>query len=95
MVLTRTDKPAGRGQQLTASPVKQLAQNHGIAVLQPRTLKPGLRDEAHVQALKDTGAQAMISSLVMKGLSLQQGVTTCSMVARAMTCSLAVAVMTR
>ena len=38
-VLTRPDRPAGRGMQLTPSPVKQLALQHGLTVLQPATLK--------------------------------------------------------
>jgi len=38
-VLTQPDRPAGRGKQLRASPVKQLAQQNGIEVLQPETLK--------------------------------------------------------
>lgn len=38
-VLTQPDRPAGRGMQLVASPVKQLALQHGISVLQPATLK--------------------------------------------------------
>ena len=38
-VLTQPDRPAGRGKRLTASPVKQLAQERGIEVLQPATLK--------------------------------------------------------
>ena len=38
-VLTQPDRPAGRGMQLTASPVKQFAQQHGLAVFQPVTLK--------------------------------------------------------
>jgi methionyl-tRNA formyltransferase len=38
-VLTQPDRPAGRGMQLTPSPVKQLALQHGLPVLQPRTLK--------------------------------------------------------
>jgi len=38
-VLTQPDRPSGRGMQLTASPVKQLALQHGLAVLQPSTLK--------------------------------------------------------
>ncbi len=60
LVLTRTDKPAGRGQQLMPSPVKQVALEAGIDVLQPRTLKPGLRDEAHLQVLRQVQADAMI-----------------------------------
>ena len=38
-VLTQPDRPAGRGMQLAASPVKQLALQHGVPVLQPATLK--------------------------------------------------------
>jgi methionyl-tRNA formyltransferase len=38
-VLTQPDRPSGRGMQLTASPVKQLALQHGLTVLQPATLK--------------------------------------------------------
>ncbi|MFZ2301943.1 MAG: methionyl-tRNA formyltransferase [Gallionella sp.] len=38
-VLTQPDRPSGRGMQLTASPVKQLALRHGLPVLQPATLK--------------------------------------------------------
>ena len=38
-VLTQPDRPAGRGMQLTPSPVKQLALQHGLPVLQPRSLK--------------------------------------------------------
>ena len=37
-VLTQPDRPAGRGMQLTPSPVKQLALQHGLPVLQPRSL---------------------------------------------------------
>lgn len=38
-VLTQPDRPAGRGRALTAGPVKQLALELGIPVLQPLTLK--------------------------------------------------------
>lgn len=38
-VLTQPDRPAGRGMQLTSSPVKQLALQHDLPVLQPATLK--------------------------------------------------------
>lgn len=44
-VFTRRDKPVGRKQILTAPPVKQLAQQHGIPVYQPRTLRDGSSDE--------------------------------------------------
>jgi len=38
-VYTQPDRPAGRGQKLMPSPVKQLAALHGIPVLQPPTLR--------------------------------------------------------
>lgn len=38
-VLTQPDRPAGRGKQLKASPVKECALEAGIPVLQPATLK--------------------------------------------------------
>ena len=39
LVLTQPDRPAGRGLKLQASPVKQLALQHGTAVAQPRSLR--------------------------------------------------------
>ena len=39
-VLTQPDRPAGRGMQLKASPVKQLALQHNLNVYQPESLKP-------------------------------------------------------
>jgi methionyl-tRNA formyltransferase len=38
-VLTQPDRPAGRGRELRASPVKLLAAEHGLPVAQPTTLK--------------------------------------------------------
>src|SRR5256885_15375773 len=38
-VVTRPDKPAGRGRELRSSPVKDVAVSRGIPVLQPR--RPG------------------------------------------------------
>lgn len=37
--LTQPDRPKGRGRKLTASPVKELAIQNGIHLLQPKTLK--------------------------------------------------------
>lgn len=45
MVLTQPDRPAGRGMKLKPSPVKVLAEQHGLFVFQPESLKP-----AEVQA---------------------------------------------
>jgi methionyl-tRNA formyltransferase len=39
LVLTQPDRPAGRGMKLQASPVKRYAQEHGIAVAQPPSLR--------------------------------------------------------
>ena len=39
VVLTQPDRAAGRGMQLAASPVKTFALEHGITVLQPRSLR--------------------------------------------------------
>jgi methionyl-tRNA formyltransferase len=39
LVLTQPDRPAGRGMKMKASPVKELALQHGIQVYQPETLK--------------------------------------------------------
>jgi len=38
-VYTQPDRPSGRGKQLTAPPVKQLAATHGIPVFQPIKLR--------------------------------------------------------
>lgn len=39
LVLSQPDRPAGRGLKLAASPVKQVAQQHAIATVQPRSLR--------------------------------------------------------
>ncbi|HJX03754.1 MAG TPA: methionyl-tRNA formyltransferase [Dehalococcoidia bacterium] len=49
-VYTQPDKEAGRGRQLTASPVKLLAQTHNLPLLQPDSLKNSASLEA-LQAL--------------------------------------------
>lgn len=55
-VLTQPDRPAGRGMQLTASPVKQLAEQHSIPVLQP----PSLKSAEIQQQLAEYKADVMI-----------------------------------
>lgn len=52
LVLTQPDRPAGRGMQLQASAVKQVALKHEIAVAQPVSLRldgkyPEVAQEAH------------------------------------------------
>ncbi|WP_233799613.1 methionyl-tRNA formyltransferase [Paraburkholderia sp. HP33-1] len=39
LVLTQPDRPAGRGMKLQASPVKRYAQEHGLALAQPTSLR--------------------------------------------------------
>ena len=76
LVLTQPDRPAGRGLKLQASPVKQLAQQHGIAVAQPRSLRLDGKypDDARAaqQLLLAAGAEAMV--VAAYGLILPQWV---------------------
>lgn len=64
LVLTQPDRPAGRGMQLQASPVKQLAQQYGIPVAQPVSLKTdGKHPEVAAQAqalLRETPHDLMV-----------------------------------
>jgi methionyl-tRNA formyltransferase len=70
LVLTQPDRPAGRGMKLMPSPVKQLALQHGLRVLQPAALK-----DAEVQAqLAAVNADAMI--VAAYGLLLPPAVLT-------------------
>ena len=46
LVLTQPDRPAGRGMRVQSTPVKALAVDHGIAVLQPMGLRLGGRFDA-------------------------------------------------
>ncbi len=55
-VVTAPDKPAGRGLQLTQSPVKQYALQHHLNVLQPEKLK----DPSFIQQLKDLNPDLQI-----------------------------------
>lgn len=63
-VYTKHDQPAGRGQKILASPVKQLAQAHHIPVQQPVTL----RDPQEQALLKNWQADLMV--VVAYGLIL-------------------------
>ncbi len=67
-VYSQPDRPAGRGKQLQASPVKQLALAQGIEVFQPLHLK----DEAQQQLLASHQADLMV--VVAYGLLLPQAV---------------------
>ncbi|GAB1440322.1 methionyl-tRNA formyltransferase [Providencia sp.] len=67
-VLTRHDKPAGRGKKLTPSPVKVLAEEYQLPVFQPVSL----RDTENQQWIKEKNADLMI--VVAYGLILPQAV---------------------
>jgi len=67
-VYTQPDRPAGRGRKLAPSPVKQLALEHGIPVLQPPSLKPAAQHET----LRAFNADVMV--VVAYGLILPQAV---------------------
>lgn len=51
MVLTQPDRPAGRGMQLKASPIKQLALQHDLHVFQPESLKSP-EVQTHIEAVQ-------------------------------------------
>lgn len=53
-VVTQPDRPAGRKLQLTPSPVKVLAQAHGLKVLAPESLKA---DQTVLDEIKSWGAE--------------------------------------
>ncbi|AXB04864.1 methionyl-tRNA formyltransferase [Aeromonas caviae] len=67
-VYTQPDKPAGRGQKLTASPVKELALAHDLPVYQPASL----RNETAQAELAALGADLMV--VVAYGLILPKAV---------------------
>ena len=53
LVVTREDKPRGRGQQMSVSDVKACAITHGVPVYQPRTLRDGEARERIAQEHPD------------------------------------------
>jgi methionyl-tRNA formyltransferase len=67
-VYTQPDRPAGRGQRLQASPVKELALEHGIEVRQPATL----RDAEVQRELRELSPDLMV--VVAYGLLLPPAV---------------------
>ncbi|MEG3126602.1 methionyl-tRNA formyltransferase [Pantoea cypripedii] len=67
-VFTQPDRPAGRGNKLTPSPVKVLAQAHDVPVFQPKSLKPA--ENQHLVA--DLQADVMV--VVAYGLILPKAV---------------------
>ncbi|CNC71736.1 methionyl-tRNA formyltransferase [Yersinia pseudotuberculosis] len=67
-VFTQPDRPAGRGNKLTPSPVKILAEHHGIPVFQPKSLRP----EENQHLVADLKADIMV--VVAYGLILPAAV---------------------
>jgi methionyl-tRNA formyltransferase len=67
-VYTQPDRPAGRGKKLSASPVKELAQQHRLAVYQPASLR-------HPEAQAELAAlQPDVMVVVAYGLILPKAV---------------------
>ena len=67
-VLTQPDRQSGRGKKVQASPVKNIALEHGIEVLQPHTLKDADIQDRMVQLNAD------VMVVVAYGLLLPQKV---------------------
>ncbi|RGE46461.1 methionyl-tRNA formyltransferase [Comamonas testosteroni] len=76
LVLTQPDRPAGRGMKLQASPVKQCALEHGIAVAQPMSLRLDGKypEEAAAAKAAMDAAQADVMVVAAYGLILPQWV---------------------
>ncbi|ACM34825.1 methionyl-tRNA formyltransferase [[Acidovorax] ebreus] len=76
LVLTQPDRPAGRGMKLQASPVKQCALQHGIAVAQPLSLRLDGKYPEDAAAAKAAieAAQADVMVVAAYGLILPQWV---------------------
>jgi methionyl-tRNA formyltransferase len=72
LVLTRPDRPAGRGMKLQASPVKAFALAHGIDVAQPRSLRLDGKypDDAHAARAALDAASADVMVVAAYGLIL-------------------------
>lgn len=67
-VFTQPDRPAGRGKKLMPSPVKVLAEEHGLPVLQPASLRP----QENQQLVAELNADVMV--VVAYGLILPKAV---------------------
>jgi methionyl-tRNA formyltransferase len=76
LVLTQPDRPAGRGMKLQASPVKQLALEHGWPVAQPRSLRLDGKYPDDAAAARDALLAAQADAMVVAayGLILPQWV---------------------
>ena len=70
LVLTQPDRPAGRGLKLTPSPVKQLALERDIPVLQPRSLRLDGRYPDDAQQARTAIDAARLDVLVVAAYGL-------------------------
>src|SRR5512137_1664923 len=68
-VFTQPDKPAGRGQQLAAVPVKQWASAHGVPIHQPQSFR---KEPQAVDVLRDLKPEVIV--VAAYGLILPQAV---------------------
>jgi methionyl-tRNA formyltransferase len=68
-VFTQPDKPAGRGQQLTAVPVKQWATAHDVAVHQPQSFR---KEPQAIDLLRELKPEVIV--VAAYGLILPQAV---------------------
>ena len=76
LVLSQPDRPAGRGMKLQASPVKQCAVEHGMAVAQPRSLRLDGKFPEEASAAQEAIREARADVIVVAayGLILPQWV---------------------
>lgn len=70
LVLSQPDRPAGRGMKLNASPVKQFALAHGMAVAQPRSLRLDGKYPDDAQAARQTIEAAQADAMVVAAYGL-------------------------
>jgi methionyl-tRNA formyltransferase len=62
-VVTQPDRPKGRGRKMVAPPVKELAQEYGLPVIQPRRIR---KDEEVKQQLKQWNADLFVVAALGK-----------------------------
>lgn len=67
-VVTQPDRPRGRGQRVTAAPVKAVAVQHGLPLLQPPTLRDGAITSGVAAWRPDLGVVAAYGNLIPRAL---------------------------
>lgn len=70
LVLTQPDRPSGRGLKLTPSAVKQLALEHHLPVIQPRSLRLDGKYPEDAAAAQESLQQAQLDVLVVAAYGL-------------------------